>query len=356
MIVENALNRPIYDFSEPVDVRTIAGNDELFPEVVATRAFQRLKAIRFLGGIDYLLVRVPNGAKRNIRYTRYQHSLGVARLALLYCNIREVHPTDRRVIYVAALLHDIGHAPLSHSLEPVFKEVFGLEHHRATENIISGRVPLGKELCEILRRHHVDIERVMAVISGEESGFDGFFDGPINFDTIEGILRSQSYIRSSPATPSPESVTEAAIRRSSLKDRDLVDLFWASKDHIYRNVINSRAGVLADFACQLFLRRYLDQVTTEDYFGTEEQIFQKLSGLRKLLVSRTFEAEIMRQIDRPIAFKARHFFIDSSGDFFARQDSCRYRQWRDEHILMIQANDALDAVDVQRGFFDDDSV
>jgi HD superfamily phosphohydrolase len=96
--------------------------DPLFAELVATPAFQRLKSIRFLGGIDYLLVRAPNGAKGNIRYTRYQHSLGVARLALLYCEERGLSFSERRMIWVAALLHDVGHAPLSHSLEPVFQE------------------------------------------------------------------------------------------------------------------------------------------------------------------------------------------------------------------------------------------
>ena len=72
-------NRPAYDFSDPVDLKRMAGGDPLFAELVATPAFQRLKSICFLGGIDYLLVPAPNGAKGNIRYTRHQHSLGVAR-------------------------------------------------------------------------------------------------------------------------------------------------------------------------------------------------------------------------------------------------------------------------------------
>lgn len=351
-----ALNRRAYDFSEPVDIRAIAVNDALLPELIATRAFQRLKSIRFLGGIDYLLVRVPNGIRGNIRYTRYQHSLGVVRLAHLYCTNREMPPTDRRLVCVAALLHDIGHAPLSHSLEPVFKEVFDLEHHRATGDIISGRVSLGRELWETLRRRHVDIERVIAVISGDEPRFDSFFDGPINFDTIEGILRSHSYVKRGPSILSPEIVTEAAIRRASLSDRNTVDGFWGYKDQVYKYVINSRAGVLADFACQLFLRRHLDQVSAEDYFGTEPQIFRKLPGLRELLISRTFRDDIMRRLDRPIAYKARGFFIDPSGDFFARQDHRRYRQRRVDRVLVPQIKNSINAVEVEQGLFDDDSV
>lgn len=357
MIVDAGVqNRPIYDFAEPLDLREVASDDPLIPEIVATRAFQRLKKIRFLGGIDYRLVRAPNGAKGNIRYTRYQHSLGVARLTLQYCKIRDVAPIDRRVLYVSALLHDIGHAPLSHSLEPIFKELFDLDHHRATEDIISGQVVLGRDLGDILRCHKVDIERVMALISGKESGFDGLFAGPINFDTIEGILRVEAYTKRKPNSSSPEAVTEAAVRRERERDRDTVDKFWVCKDQIYRCVMNSREGVLADFACQLFMKRHLDRVSPEDYFSTESQIFQKLPELKNLLTSRNFEAEVMHQLDRPIPFQVRSFFIDPSGDFFARQDNARYRQKRVDRVLMPRTVNVDDTALVKLDLFNDDGI
>jgi hypothetical protein len=347
-------NRPLYNFSEPVDLRAFAGEDSVLIELVATRAFRRLKSIRFLGGIDYLLVRVPNGVSGNIRHTRYQHSLGVAHLALLYSGERYLSVADRRLVCIAALLHDIGHAPLSHSLEPVFKEAFGLDHHRATEDIVTGRVPLGREVYETLRRHHVDIERVIAVISGDEVGHDGFFAGPINFDTIEGILRSQTYAKPNPNIPSPEAVAEAALRRSSERDRAVVDEFWLYKDKVYRYVINSRIGVLADFVCQLFMRRHLDQLTRFDYFLTEAQMFRKLRGLQRLLTSRSFETEVMRELDASISYKVRRFFIDSKGDFFGRDDRNRYQQTKDDRILLPRGIDVLDTTELKQDLFDDD--
>jgi len=355
MIADAAtLNRSVFNFSQPVDPREIAGDDALLFELIGTRAFQRLKSIRFLGGIDYLLVRAPNGLKGNIRYTRYQHSLGVARLALLYCSKRAISRSDRRLVYVAALLHDIGHPPLSHSLEPVFAEVFGLEHHRASADIITGRVQLGCEIYETLRRHQVDVERVVAMIAGQVTGYDDFFSGPINFDTIEGILRSQTYTKANPNMPSPEAVTEAAFRRLGEDDRGKVDSFWLHKDQVYRHIINSRVGVLADFACQLFMRRHLDQLMPSDYFSTEIEFFRKLHGLRKLLTNRSFETEIMRQLDRPIVYKTRHFFIESSADFFARDDKARYRQTKEDQILLPQEVEVADPAQLNRDLFDDD--
>ncbi len=130
-------HRRPYDFKAPLDPAAAADVDPLLPRLIATPAFQRLRNIRFLGGIDYARIPAPNGKPGSRRYTRYQHSLGVARLALLYADVRQLGPDERRLIAVAALLHDIGHAPLSHSLEPVFKAEFAIDHHTATEEILA---------------------------------------------------------------------------------------------------------------------------------------------------------------------------------------------------------------------------
>ena len=346
-------NHSFFDFTNPVEVPKLTGDDALLSELVATRAFQRLKSIRFLGGIDYILVRAPNGASGNIRYTRYQHSLGVARLALTYCNRRALPISDRRLVSVAALLHDIGHPPLSHSLEPVFEEAFGLEHHRATQQIVTGHVPYGREVYDTLVRNGIDVEHVIALISGSVADYDGFFSGPINFDTIEGILRSRTYTKANANVPSPEAVTEAAIRRADQKDIEVVDSFWHYKDEVYRHIINSRRGVLADLACQWSMRGHLHQFEPDDYFSTESEVFRKLPDLRKLLTDRSFETEILRQLTKPVLYKARRFFVDPSGDFCKRDDNVRYRQTREERVISRRDIGVAVVEELDRDLFDD---
>src|SRR6266851_7578053 len=320
-----AENHFAYNYLDPLDLGSMAGGDSLFLKLVDTPAFQRLKYIRFLGAIDYALVPAPNGHKGNSRYTRYQHSLEVARLALLYARERGIAFPDHRPLYVAALLHDIGHAPLSHSLEPVFQELFGLEHHRVTQDIITNRVPIGAALYKLLREYGMDIDRIVELICGNDPSFDDFFAGPINFDTIEGILRSQTYIKPKRISISPERVTIAALWRSNNDDRDIVDEFLSYKDRIYRYVINSQIGVLADYACQHYMRRHLVHISPKDYFATEGQLFRKMPGLRELLKSPSFSTSMLKLIDRPIAFTARKFYIDPNCDFFSRDDRGRYR-------------------------------
>src|SRR5215510_599235 len=100
-------NISVFNFLEPVDLRQFSCDVSLLLDLIATQAFQRLRSIRFLGGIDYLLVKAPNGVRGNIRYTRHQHSLGVARLATLYCDSLFMSPSIRRLVCLAFLLHEI---------------------------------------------------------------------------------------------------------------------------------------------------------------------------------------------------------------------------------------------------------
>ncbi len=325
-------HRQPYDFKAPLDPEAAADVDSLLPRLIATPAFQRLRNIRFLGGIDYARIPAPNGKPGSRRYTRYQHSLGVARLALLYADVRQLGPDERRLIAVAALLHDIGHAPLSHSLEPVFKAEFAIDHHKATEEILLGRGALGSEIGGLLLESGIDLDRLVTVIGGREPGHDGFFDGPINFDTIEGILRSQTYEKRAPRL-SPETVMLAATRREREADRDTVDEFWDYKDSVYGTIINSEKGVLADALCQDAMRRNLARFSRGDYFISERALFAKLPDLRDLLTAPRFEQRARQTLTSPLRARTRRFFIDHCVNFFARDDKARYRQARSEWIL-----------------------
>ena len=342
----------LYNFKAPLDLETAESADPLLPRLVATPAFQRLRDIRFLGGIDYARIPSPNGRPGSRRYTRFQHSLGVARLALLYADERQLPSADRRLIAAAALLHDVGHAPLSHSLEPVFKEAFGIDHHAATEDVLRARVPLGSEVGAVLAEAKVDVDRLAAVIAGREPGHDGFFAGPINFDTIEGILRSQTYEYPVPKLR-PDAVMLAASRRSSHSDREKVDEFWDCKDRVYRDIINSKMGMLADALCQDAMRRHLDRFSRADYLMTERRLFARLPDLRSLLTAPDFERRARKMLTAPIRARTRRFFTDQSIDFFTRQDKARYRQERSERILPVSDVSSERIEELRQDLFDD---
>jgi HD superfamily phosphohydrolase len=122
--------------------------DELALRLIAAPAFQRLWTIRQTG-FAHLVFPGAN-------HTRLEHSLGtfwVAREMARRFGLPE--PSAARV-ECAALLHDLGHAPLSHTLDGPMREVLGVDHERLSRALIEGRpvgpVPAAPDLPAILER------------------------------------------------------------------------------------------------------------------------------------------------------------------------------------------------------------
>ena len=109
-------------------------------KLVDTPEFRRLSRISQLGLVS-LVYPAAN-------HTRFEHSLGVYRLALLYLKqLSEferfhelVTSEDAEKLIVAALLHDLGHWPYCHPIEDL--ELPGVTEHELFANsfILEGEV------------------------------------------------------------------------------------------------------------------------------------------------------------------------------------------------------------------------
>lgn len=329
-----------HNFAEPASLAQLMA-EPLVAELVATPAFRRLAGVRFLGGIDYLLVPTPNGSEGCTRYTRRQHSIGVAWLAMIYARERGLTLSERRLVLAAALLHDIGHCALSHTLEPVFAKQFGLDHHSVTERLVRGEFELGIELSKILQKHGIDLDKLSSLLSGCDDSFDKFFSGPINFDTIEGILRSWAYVQYESRFPAPDAVTLSAIRRQTPEDKKAIDAFWSYKDKVYRYLVRSPRGVIADYLCQEALEADIHRIGPQDFLSTERVLFAKCPSLGALIRSGPSWSSLEWVIQGPIAYQSRHFFIEDGADFFAREDKLRYRQIRESRVILAETAEVL---------------
>ncbi|MCG8460893.1 MAG: HD domain-containing protein [Holophagales bacterium] len=122
-----SIRDPIHGF-----IRT----DELETALLASRPMQRLRFIHQLG----LTFLVFPGAE----HSRFSHALGVMHLAgRIYDALaaKDESPlpaggdaVERRLVRVAALLHDIGHAPFSHTAEDLFEG--GIDHEDMTLRLL----------------------------------------------------------------------------------------------------------------------------------------------------------------------------------------------------------------------------
>ena len=103
-------------------------DEALLIQLIDTPAFQRLRRIRQLGPASLTF----HGAESS----RFTHSLGVMALARrAFDQLVQRYPVlkpHRSTVLCAALLHDVGHGPFSHTAE----EIFGLHHEHWTRRMI----------------------------------------------------------------------------------------------------------------------------------------------------------------------------------------------------------------------------
>jgi|SRR5450631_219583 putative nucleotidyltransferase with HDIG domain len=300
----------------------------LYRSLIASDALQRLADVRFLGAIDYLIH--PTGRQlHRRRHNRLEHTLGVAHLALIYARTVGLNVLDEMFVVAAALLHDVGHSPLSHSLESVFKKEFGFDHHQAGIDIVLSRVQggFGKAIGPLLRSEKLDPEAVTALFSGSApEPFNFLFSHPINIDTIEAISRSQTYIKQEQTSASPQRVLAALLDPSSAVDT--LDNFWILKDRIYKFLIQGPVGLIADYIARNYVETHISDFSSADYFKSERELRRSNPGL--FLELESTRSKITQSLSHPdarsstpVTFSARSFSIDQSK---APGDPARYRQ------------------------------
>lgn len=139
-------------FKDPVH-RYVHVNDRVIWDLVDTKEFQRLRRIKQLG-TTYLTF---HGAE----HSRFNHSLGVYEIVRrivdgVFDGREQWNPKDRLLSLCAALLHDLGHGPFSHS----FEKVFEMDHEMFTRKIILGDT----EVNEVLRRVNEDFPKEVAEV------------------------------------------------------------------------------------------------------------------------------------------------------------------------------------------------
>ena len=145
-------------------------------------------------------------------YSRLEHSLGVLALVAHFA------PEDHEA-RAAALLHDVGHLPFSHTLEGIA----GLDHHAL------GRDRIG-ELGPLLERHGTSAERMIALDSGDLPSPLQASSGAMKLDHLDSFVRSGQAHGRTVLLP-PELLSRCRLRDGG------VDTDRATADELVRLVI-----------------------------------------------------------------------------------------------------------------------
>ena len=179
------LRDPIHGFIE---------TDALEAALVDSRPLQRLRFIHQLG----LTFLVYPGAE----HSRFSHVLGAMTLAgrmvdaLLGKSPGLLPPEERRwarrLARLAALFHDAGHAPFSHSAEELFEG--GIDHEAMTARLLAS-----DEISALFERHGDGIapREVAALLAGdvppERRFLTQVISGELDVDKMDYLLRDSLY-------------------------------------------------------------------------------------------------------------------------------------------------------------------
>lgn len=134
---------------------------EIERDIIDTLAVQRLRRIRQLAGAEYVYPAA--------NHTRFEHVLGAMYLAGVVVENLPTHLSseERQKVRLAALLHDVGHAPFSHLFEPLLVKYLSRNHEEMSSWIIAN-----SKLAEVISAQGLDPKELSALAVGRLSRTD----------------------------------------------------------------------------------------------------------------------------------------------------------------------------------------
>ena len=163
-------------------------------------AFQRLWGIRQTG-FAHLVFPGAN-------HTRLEHSLGVYGVARQIAESLRLDGEATESLAAGALLHDLGHGPFSHTLEPPMREILGRGHEALSRAWIvdeprpfaapPGDDGSGPTIAEILEEHRLSPRKVAELVDPRgapvrPSLLGPLLHGAIDADRIDYLQRDAHY-------------------------------------------------------------------------------------------------------------------------------------------------------------------
>ncbi|MBO6959396.1 MAG: HD domain-containing protein [Prochlorococcus marinus CUG1438] len=212
-------------------------------ELIDTIAFQRLRRIKQLGAASLIF----HGAESS----RFTHSIGVFCIARkIYNKLIESKSSfseNKFILYGAALLHDLGHGPLSHTSE----EIFDHDHELWSQKLVKNYSPINsilkkyddelpKKIGELFKSKQLFSKPLKTLISSEIDcdRLDYLLRDSYNTGTKYGLVDLERII--SALTFSPDG--NIAIKPKGIL---AIEHFLVLRNLMYRTIYNHRINEIS---------------------------------------------------------------------------------------------------------------
>lgn len=233
------------------DGEAFAAVQPLGEPLLEAAALKRLQGVSFLGALS---PGFREGATFGREGSRWDHSVGVAAIALDIARHLRLGADAERYAVGWGLLHDVATWPLSHTSEPAFARITGVTSRLLRRMIILGdrHLPGQLTIAPALKEMGLKPDRLLSIFEAASPDTLSHrllwqvIRSPLTPDTLEGMRRTGHAF--GVEVPAPEAIWRALGR--TLFDvtfalgalPQLVD-FWRSKAQIYSEHINEMATV-----------------------------------------------------------------------------------------------------------------
>lgn len=273
-------------------------HDQVLLDLIDSPEFQRLRRISQLGGI----VLTYPGAEQS----RFTHSLGVMHLMILALDHLRKISNDKiwlkhlekyaTTTKIAALLHDIGHGPFSHTFESL-KAIKTYKHEAWTVQIIRK----SPNISRILKKYKIDPEEVIKIIEKkcEQPIFHELLSGHLDVDRMDYLLRDSHATgvkygefdwQRLLTTLTPVAINDKYHLGLSEKAVHSLEEFILSRYFMYEQVYLHKKVLSTEFLIQSIFLRVFDLVA-EEKIDIRHPVLAKLFNNKELDVHEFYELD-----------------------------------------------------------------
>lgn len=271
--------------------------DDILLELIDTKEFQRLRRITQLGTVN---LTYP-GAE----HSRFSHSLGVLHLMTLaldhlqknadeaFQGVVKEYSLETRI---AALLHDIGHGPFSHTFENI--DPIKTKHHEEWTSVL---IQKGPEIPGVLLKYGIDPKAIVHIIEKkcEQPIFSELLSGHLDVDRMDYLLRDSHQTGVKYGIFDWERILASLIPIKingihhlglSKKGIHSMEEFILSRYFMYEQVYLHKTVLSTEFLLQKIFRRVYDLVS-------EKKLIIRHPVLQKLFSNEPLSVEEFLRLD-----------------------------------------------------------
>jgi len=314
---------------------------EFIAQLLQSPEIQRLYNIKQLGFAHLVFP----GA----HHTRLEHCLGAYHLAEQLSTALRLDEYNKKMITCAALLHDIGHGPFSHTLESLLLEKFGVDHVDLTQELILGNYTIiadnEKEyvsfptVSELLKSNGIDKKKIIKIIKGKENQplyLSHILNSTIDVDQLDYLLRDAYYTGVSYGMIDIQRLLQTLIIHNDClciqrKGVSVVENILMARGLMYSSVYFHKTVRIAELMLSKAIELIEDIAPFEFFKMTDVELVNTLKNMGKFqqqIVTRLKYRNLFKQ-----AYQVSYYELEQSAlDEIKKLEDVQYRRQKEKEF------------------------